>query len=430
MKHVKKEWGSELWIANNEYCGKILNLKQGFQCSKHLHKEKDETFYLLEGRLLLEVGEKAILMKPGMAVHVQRNVLHRFSGLEESRIIEFSTRHSDSDSYRETKSGAIPLNPVFESFKQKKILIAGDVMLDEFISGSVERLSPEAPVPVLGVREIKHAPGGAANTANNIAALGAKAVIAGVVGNDTEGKLLRKLLGEAKVDAKGLVPANRKTTKKSRLLAGMQQIARIDSEETAKIGKREEEKLIAFMKKEIKGADAVVVCDYNKGMITRRIAGFLSGACKKHSKPLLVDSKNFIGLGFKNAFLLKPNEKELANETAVKIDSEAAFNAACRKFHSALKPEFLVVTRGAKGISVFDGKKFSSIKTRVENVFDVTGAGDTVIAVLALGIACNMDIRQAVEMGNFAAGIVIKKLGTSVATPEELNNFFTEGFCR
>lgn len=431
MKIVEKAWGSEQWIANNsKYCGKILNLKQGFRCSKHLHKEKDETFYLLEGKVALELGNKTILLKPGDSAHVLQNTLHSFAGLEDSRIIEFSTTHSDSDSYRKTRSGAIPLNPLLAEMGRKKILVVGDVMLDEFVIGNVERMSPEAPVPVINVKETKHALGGAANTANNISALGARAVVAGMIGNDAEGKLLRRLLANAGIDSSGLIVAERKTTKKSRLLAGAQQIARIDSEETGGIGGAEEKKLINLINKKIAGIDAVVVCDYSKGVVTKNVADFLSGICKRHGKPLLVDSKNFMSLKFGGAFVLKPNEKELANETAMKIDSERAFENAARKFYSALKPEFLIVTRGAKGISVFDGKKFSSMGTRAEKIVDITGAGDTVIAALALGAACGLDVFSAVELANYAAGIVIKKPGTSVASPEELNNFFMEGNCR
>ena len=431
MKIVEKAWGSEQWIANNsKYCGKILNLKQGFRCSKHLHKEKDETFYLLEGKVALELGNKTILLKPGDSAHVLQNTLHSFAGLEDSRIIEFSTTHSDADSYRKTKSGAIPLNQIFAEMKQKKILVVGDVMLDEFVIGNVERMSPEAPVPVINVKEIKHTLGGAANTANNISALGARAVVAGIIGNDAEGKLLRKLIANAKIDSSCLFAAKRKTTKKSRLLAGAQQIARIDSEATEKISRPEEAKLIKSIKNKFKGIDAVIVCDYNKGVITKNVADFLSGICKKNGKPLLVDSKNFMSLKVRGAFLLKPNEKELANETAMKTGSEKSFENAARKFYSALKPEFLVVTRGAKGISVFDGKKFSSMGTRAEKIVDITGAGDTVIAALALGAACGLEVFAAVELANYAAGIVIKKPGTSVASPEKLNNFFMEGNCR
>ncbi len=431
MKHIKKVWGSEQWIANSsKYCGKILNLNQGFRCSKHMHKEKDETFYLLEGKVALELGNRTILLKPGNSVHVPQNALHSFSGLENSRIIEFSTTHSDADSYRKTKSGAIPLSPFLRAIKQKKILVVGDIMLDEFVLGNVERMSPEAPVPVINVREVKHALGGAANTANNISALGAKAVVAGIIGNDAEGEILQKLIANAKIDFSCVVKIKRKTTKKSRLLAGTQQIARIDSEQTEKINGLEEGKLIRAIKNKFDGIDAVVVCDYNKGVITKNIADFLSGLCKKQNKPMLVDSKNFMSLKFRNAFVLKPNEKELANETAMKIDSEKSFENAARKFYSALRPEFLIVTRGAKGISVFDGKEFSNIKTRAEKIVDITGAGDAVIATIALAIASGMGIMHAAELSNYAAGIVIKKPGTSVATPEELNNFFMEGACK
>ncbi len=431
IKVVEKAWGSEQWIANNKkYCGKILNLKQGFKCSRHLHKEKDETFYLLEGKVALELGNKTILLKPGDSAHVQQNTLHSFAGLEDSRIIEFSTTHLDADSYRKTKSGAIPLNPFFAEMRQKKILVVGDLMLDEFVIGNVERMSPEAPVPVINVRETRHALGGAANTANNISALGAKAIVAGIAGSDAEGKILRKLLADAKIDASCLLAANRKTTKKSRLLAGTQQIARIDSEQTEKISTAEQKKLIALLRKKINDADAVVVCDYNKGVITKDVADALSALCKKQNKPLLVDSKNFMSLKFRDAFVLKPNEKELANETGMKINSEKSFENAARKFYSALRPEFLIVTRGAKGISVFDGKKFSSMKTRAERIVDITGAGDTVIAALALAAASNMDVHDAVALANYAAGIAIKKPGTATATPEELNNFFMEGACK
>src|SRR3989338_1615243 len=431
MKLVEKAWGSEQWFANSsKYCGKILNLKQGFRCSKHMHKEKDETFYLLEGKVALELGDRTILLKPGGSAHVPQNVLHSFAGLEDSRIIEFSTTHSDADSYRKTKSGPIPLNPFLHAIKQKKILVVGDVMLDEFVIGNVERMSPEAPVPVINVKETRHALGGAANTANNISALGAKAIVAGIIGNDAEGKMLRRLLADAKIDASCLLAANRKTTKKSRLLAGAQQIARIDSEETGRIGGAEEKKLINLINKKIAGIDAIIVCDYNKGVVTKNVADFLSGICKKYGKPLLVDSKNFIALKFRGAFLLKPNEKELANETAMKIGSEKSFENAARKFYHALKPAFLIVTRGAKGISVFDGKKFSSMGTSAEKIVDITGAGDTVIAALALGAACGLDVFAAAELANYAAGIVIKKPGTSVVIPEELNNFFMEGNCK
>ena len=200
IKKVEKEWGSEEWIVNRDYCGKILNINKGFRCSIHHHKIKDETFYVLEGQVLFELDGKTEILNPGDTAVIKPGEKHRFTGMENSKIIEFSTHHEEEDSYRDVPSGKLNFNNLFDKFKEMKIVVVGDVMLDIFIEGNVNRINPEAPVPVVDITNKYYALGGAANVASNIVSLGAQVSVFGFIGEDADGKIIQNILGQKNIE--------------------------------------------------------------------------------------------------------------------------------------------------------------------------------------------------------------------------------------
>lgn len=239
ITRVLKEWGEEQWIVNKEYCGKKLILKKNRRCSMHSHKKKDEVFYLQNGKVLLEMDGKNYTLLPGDFIHVLPNSPHRFTGLLDSEIIEFSTTHDEEDSYRTEFSGhSDPVrftrqSTFIKSWKDFTILVVGDVMLDRYVSGRIDRVSQEAPVPVVHAVHEQDIPGGAANVAANMTALGANSILIGAIGNDTDGKCLAALLSKAKITTSLITDPTRPTVVKERVtsLSG-QQIVRIDREMT------------------------------------------------------------------------------------------------------------------------------------------------------------------------------------------------------
>ncbi len=312
------------------------------------------------------------------------------------------------------------LNEIIDSFPAKKIVVIGDIMLDEYIIGDVERISPEAPVPILLAKEKKLVLGGAANTAGNIVSLGAKAALCGVIGkkDSNASESLVRLLSEKKISNCCVFDESRETTKKTRIIARQQQMLRIDEEQSAEIPMQVAEKMLECFSREITDADAIVVSDYAKGVFSTVVAARLMRMAKKQKKIVCVDSKNFSF--FKNATIAKPNRKELEKETGKKTFSIEECKKAVSLLYKKIRPKALLATLGADGMLLVLGKKTLHFKSRAAEVFDVSGAGDTVLATTALSLSCNASFEQAAELAGFAASVVIRKLGTATLTAEEL----------
>ncbi len=310
------------------------------------------------------------------------------------------------------------LEKVIKSFKGKKVLVYGDVMLDLYIRGDVERISPEAPVPVMMERSREYILGGAGNVATNIASLGGVVTLAGVVGDDEEGKIVHDLCREWRVDGHLVTEKNRPTAVKARAVAKRHQLLRIDRERTGQISKTTEKKIIAALRG-LKNFDAVVVSDYAKGCVVPGIIAFL----KKRFKGLgMIAGIKPAGAGlFKDVGVVVLNLKEGHGMTGVYADSVSAAKKTVSKLFAILGSS-IVLTRGEHGMTVLDKKtgNVSHIPTRAVQVYDVTGAGDTVLASLALMLASAASLSEAAEVANHAAGVVVGREGTATLTPKDL----------
>lgn len=316
------------------------------------------------------------------------------------------------------------INQILNKFKDKKILVIGDVMLDRYLIGDVIRISPEAPVPVLKVNKELHVPGGAANTANNIAALNGKAYIAGVVGKDDAKKLLEIQLKKSNIITEGLIiDTNKPTIQKVRVLSRSQQLVRIDYEEPDGYNKETENKLISYIKKIIKKIDAVIISDYSKGTITENLASKIIDLCKQNKKPLIVDPKPENIEFYKEATLVTPNQKEASEITNIENKLENVVSMG-EKIKEMLNSNVLI-TKGEYGSSLIEQKgDIIHIPTKAKEVYDVSGAGDTVVATIALAIAAGADLKYAAVLANHAAGIVVGKAGTATTNVKEIQHLF------
>lgn len=422
MKKVKKVWGEEHWIVNNDYCGKKLVLKKNYRCSMHHHKKKDEVFYVVKGKVLLEADGKKFVMKQGDSFRVKPGCRHRFTGLEDSEIIEFSTHHDDKDSYRDEMSGKVEsafecrIEKILDEFFKKKVLVVGDVMLDTYVNGDVKRISPEAPVQVVNVKEEGYVPGGAANVCNNLSVLGASTAVSGVLGKDDAASALKVSFKDNKMKDLSVVDNKRNTTEKVRVIGRNQQLLRIDYETDEKIGSDTEKKLVGKIKKAVKSYDAVVVSDYAKGVITKKVLSVLKSA----KIPVIVDPKPKNASLYKGLYLVKPNLKEASEITGIDIRNEKDIKKAGKELVKKLGSNVLL-TCGGKGMFIFDKRgPVEHLPTEAKEVYDVTGAGDTVGAVLALSLASGATLKEASFIANKAAGVVVGKMGTSTLSVDEL----------
>jgi rfaE bifunctional protein kinase chain/domain len=305
---------------------------------------------------------------------------------------------------------------VLPSFEKVKILVVGDVMLDRYWFGDVNRISPEAPVPVLKVERVEERPGGAANVARNIASLGAHCTLLSVVGADEAGDCLEKLLTQhGNVNALLHRDSTISTTIKLRAIARQQQLLRIDFE-TQPSHEVLNEKLSDF-RAQLPDADVVILSDYGKGGLTH-IAEMIKLA-RAAGKPVLVDPKGDDYARYSGATLLTPNRSEF-REVAGGWKNEAELSAKAERLRTELKLDALLVTRSEEGMSLYRANKILHEPTQSREVFDVSGAGDTVIATLAVMIACGAEWSHAVRIANRAAGIVVGKLGTAMVSRDEI----------
>ncbi|HYZ32462.1 MAG TPA: bifunctional D-glycero-beta-D-manno-heptose-7-phosphate kinase/D-glycero-beta-D-manno-heptose 1-phosphate adenylyltransferase HldE [Crenalkalicoccus sp.] len=306
-------------------------------------------------------------------------------------------------------------------FAGLRILVLGDVMLDRYLYGEVERISPEAPVPVVRLRRTRAMPGGAGNVARNISALGGQALLVGLVGEDAAGAELRALLAQDAGIVDALVPAARPTSSKMRVLAGTQQVARLDDEVAAFADAAESAALVAAAEAALPGCRAVILSDYGKGVLAPEVIARIAAAARARGIPVLADPKRDDFSAYRGADCLTPNARELARAARLPTGTEAEVIAAARRVTTEAGLPALLCTRAEKGMTLVlaDGTA-DSVPAQAREVFDVSGAGDTVIATLALAHAAGRPLAEAMRIANAAAGLVVAKLGTATVGADEL----------
>ncbi|MEO6940102.1 MAG: D-glycero-beta-D-manno-heptose-7-phosphate kinase [Candidatus Kapaibacterium sp.] len=310
-----------------------------------------------------------------------------------------------------------------KAFRSSRIAVIGDLMLDRYQFGTVSRISPEAPVPVLEIEREQDRLGGAANVGHNIHGLGATPIMFGVVGNDASGELLRSLFAAMHFPLEGiLTDPERRTTVKTRLVAGSQQMLRIDHESKTNISARIEDTMLRMLEGMSNDLHGIILEDYNKGVITASLIRRVIGFGKSHNIPVLVDPKFQNFFEYKGATVFKPNRKEVEDALGTHLHSPVEIADAGQKLLDGLSAENVLLTLGEKGMLLFErGERESfGIPTRARQVADVSGAGDTVIATLAVCMACGLSVRESAVMANRAAGLVIEELGIVPIYQEQL----------
>lgn len=322
------------------------------------------------------------------------------------------------------------LAKIVASFSGRRVLVVGDVMLDEYIWGDVRRISPEAPVPIVAIRRRSCVPGGAGNTAINVASLGGTALLASVVGADAAAERLREAFAAHGLALNGVqTDAGRATTTKTRIVAHQQHVVRIDEEQLTPLDAVMEDRLAGWLERQMATADACILSDYAKGIVSPRLAQHFIGLAKQARKPIVVDPKGIDYAKYRGATVVKPNVEEAklvfpqARIAAVAKPGDGAdeFVELVQSLQRVLDGSAILLTRGADGMSLFEREgPPHHIPSMARDVFDVTGAGDTVAGTLALALAAGAPLEQAARLANRAAGIVVAKVGTAQATQAEL----------
>ncbi|HNW59426.1 MAG TPA: D-glycero-beta-D-manno-heptose-7-phosphate kinase [bacterium] len=315
------------------------------------------------------------------------------------------------------------------AMRRQRIMVIGDLMLDEFIWGKVSRISPEAPVPVVHVSRESSYPGGAANVARNLAEFGIPAAMCGVTGRDFNGHKLIKLLNAAHIASEGiLVSSLSPTIVKTRIIARNQQVVRVDREQRFALGEQELRKLAKILEKSIPGMNAVIIEDYGKGLVTQRLVDMVLRLTQEHKVLVTVDPNPGNPLSWRGATLIKPNRQEAFAALGWAYEEQAAaLEEAGRALLDKWQVAYLLITMGEDGMLLFHppNRPYHS-PTRAREVYDVSGAGDTAIAFLTAALAAGVSAEEATEIANHAAGIVVGKLGTATVTEAELIRSYTE----
>jgi D-beta-D-heptose 7-phosphate kinase/D-beta-D-heptose 1-phosphate adenosyltransferase len=309
-----------------------------------------------------------------------------------------------------------------QTFHGRRILVVGDIMLDRYIIGDVNRISPEAPVPVLAVKERKNILGGAANVASNLAGLGCDVSLWGVAGEDNNAEVLACLLRKRNIQNRIVTTSLRPTSTKTRITAGNHQIVRYDEEVTDQLPSSIEEKLFCSLSEEIEASHAVILSDYAKGVLQGELCSRIINECVSKGKPVFVDPKGHDWNRYRGATCITPNEAELALISDNPRKSGVSIAANARNARARFSLRQLLVTLGANGMALFLENEEECVipASRVREVFDVSGAGDTVVAVLAASIAAGATWKDAAKLANQAAGIVVTRAGTSPITIEDM----------
>ena len=300
------------------------------------------------------------------------------------------------------------------------ILVIGDFMIDHYLWGKSDRISPEAPVPVVEVIKEEDRLGGAGNVVNNLLSLGSEVIVSTILGDENE--RMFKLLNEKNIDTSGVfVDENRKTIIKSRVIASNHQVIRYDKETKENISKEYEQKILNFVKSKIDEVDLILLSDYEKGVLTPNLTQSLIDLANTKNKKLIIDPKNNF-YKYQNAYMIKPNKKELSVATKIEINTKEDLLKAGWALKEELNLEYLLVTLSEEGMALF-GEEFIQIPTLAKEVYDVTGAGDTVLASLGYYLAKNDDLIEAMHFANAAAAVVVGKVGSATVTIDEILHY-------
>ena len=313
---------------------------------------------------------------------------------------------------------------IISRFKDKNILVIGDIILDHYIWGRVSRISPEAPVPVVEVTRESFLLGGAANVANNIVSLGGRASVIGINGQDIAGEGLMNILRDKGVNCEGIFTENRPTTVKTRVIAHNQQVVRFDREDKKYVDGKILKGILAYINSVLFKYDAVIVSDYQKGMISEELIRDIVKKAKPKEMFIAVDPKVGHFDFYKGVSLITPNVMEASSGSNIEIRDDKTLLKAGRSLLKKLFCKAVLVTRGEQGMSLFEKNKVTHIPTVARKVYDVTGAGDTVISAFTLACVSGAKMEEAAVIANHAAGIVVAEVGTAVATPEQLLGSF------
>lgn len=307
-------------------------------------------------------------------------------------------------------------------FDQCRLLVIGDLMLDEYLWGEVDRISPEAPVQVVSIQKEEYTLGGAGNVVNNVVALGGKVSVVGVIGTGRNGQFLCQRFKELGVDTAGIIQEpDRATTQKTRIIAANQHVLRIDRETKQDISESTLDKMIRIIEDKMPDIDVVLISDYGKGLITKNLISKVTASAKTHKKTIIADPKGLDFSKYSGVSLLTPNKKEAAFASNVEIHNESSLEKAANKILENISIDNLLITCGKDGMVLFEkNKKPHWVRAKARQVFDVSGAGDTVLAIFGLALATGISVLNSVTVANTAAGIVVGKVGTATVTKQEL----------
>jgi len=318
---------------------------------------------------------------------------------------------------------------ILNNFKKAAVLVIGDLVMDHFVWGKVRRISPEAPVPVVEVSSESFMLGGAANVVNNIHSLGGKVLVCGVVGRDEMGKKLVHELRLKGISSDGvIVEDGRPTSVKTRVIAHSQQVVRFDREKKEKVHLDTVKTIMDYVSKKINSFDSIIISDYAKGVISEELVEEVIALAKKKDKPIAVDPKVGHFDFYKYATIVTPNNDEASKASGIEIENEASLLRAGEVLLNKLGSDAVLITKGEHGMSLFENNgEITHIPTVAKEVYDVSGAGDTVIGTVALSMASGASLKEAAVISNFAAGIVVGKIGTATVTPKELKDAVDNG---
>jgi rfaE bifunctional protein kinase chain/domain len=317
----------------------------------------------------------------------------------------------------------IDVDGMLSRFKDITVLVVGDIILDQFIWGKVSRISPEAPVPVVEVQKETVLLGGAANVVNNILSLGGRSLICGVIGDDESGRKLLGILQAKGISSDGIIVwRDHQTTIKTRVVADRrQQVVRFDLENNEQLNQKLRERLLQYVRSHLGEVDSVILSDYGKGLLSEDLIRGINESAKGEGRMVVVDPKMDNFDYYKGITLITPNKSEAEIASGVKIVDEKSVKRAGEKLQDRFRSQAVLITRGEEGMTLFErGKKAVNIPTVAKEVYDVTGAGDTVVGVITLARAAGASFTEAAKIANYAAGIVVGKVGTATVTPEEL----------
>jgi rfaE bifunctional protein kinase chain/domain len=313
-----------------------------------------------------------------------------------------------------------------ERFRKKRIFVIGDFMLDEYIFGTVERISPEAPVPVVEERHVHHVPGGAGNVVTNLRSLQGLVTASGIIGRDMDGRRLLDRMKETGMQDSELLLIeleDRPTTRKTRIIAGNQQVCRLDREDRSPIPEAVRHRLLSMLEEQIENCDAIIISDYDKGVVLPEVIEKTVALARRKGIPVAVDPQVTHFAQYRHVFILTPNHHEAGRFLGRRLITDAEVEDGGREIIERLQCDHVLITRGEKGMSLISPDRVRHVPAVAREVFDVTGAGDTVISLFTLALAAGADLDLAVELSNFGAGIVVGRIGAATLQPSDLYGF-------